>query len=77
MNQLEFGFMATRYDIFTDRYRPVSHEEVRVLWAVYRAYEQVRHAINGQPLPANVAMRLADIHNDLMRVVHREPDRSE
>lgn len=44
MEQLEFEFVARRYDIFSDSVRPVTPADMQVLNQAYWAYGQVRKA---------------------------------
>ena len=66
MIQQEFAFMAERYDIFTDRLRPVSSDDMRVLEEVYRAYSRVRK-LRRWLTASWITLELDAIHDDLKR----------
>jgi hypothetical protein len=68
-SQLEFSF-GGRYDIFTDRLRPIGARDIEVYQAVWEAYARTREAVRafpGGPLPLTLDL----IHKDLVeRILH-------
>jgi hypothetical protein len=75
MRQLEFLFIAQKYDIRTDRMVPVTSKDVEVLQEIHEAYSKAREVWQQYP-HTKLAKQLNIMHENLLERIKRVANQS-